>query len=441
MLQPARRKYRKEQKGRNTGVATRGNSVAFGDFGLKCTDRGRLTARQIEAARRAISRHVKRGGRIWIRVFPDKPISQKPAEVRMGNGKGNPEYYVAEIQPGKVIYEIVGVPEAEFAAAARDADALYPRFIRADAALIGTLFAIAQLVASSEYTVMRVSGVSVPRMAFTLIQVGMLFSVLTLVTGEFVAPPAEQFAQQLRAKAITGVIAQEFRSGLWVKDERNFVNVAQVLPDSVLLGVKIFEFDKDLRLRKISLAQRGEYLSNNRWRLRDVVQTNFDDGKMDVSRIAEADWQSVIDPNLLSVLLVVPEHMSAWNLFSYVQHLKENNQQASRHEIAFWNKLLYPFAVLVMMVLALPFAYTQQRAGGVGAKVFAGNAARSESYVGYRNEGLLAKGETLKVGQNQYFAMGDNSANSADGRVWGFVPAKDVVGRPLAVYFPFTKHW
>ena len=111
MLQPARRKYRKEQKGRNTGVATRGANVSFGDFGLKATERGRLTARQIEAARRAISRHVKRGGRIWIRIFPDKPISQKPAEVRMGNGKGNPEYYVAEIQPGKVLYEINGVPE------------------------------------------------------------------------------------------------------------------------------------------------------------------------------------------------------------------------------------------------------------------------------------------------------------------------------------------
>ena len=112
MLQPARRKYRKEQKGRNTGLATRGNTVAFGEFGLKSTDRGRLTARQIESARRAISRHVKCGGRIWIRVFPDKPISQKPAEVRMGNGKGNPEFYVAEIQPGKMLFEIVGVPEA-----------------------------------------------------------------------------------------------------------------------------------------------------------------------------------------------------------------------------------------------------------------------------------------------------------------------------------------
>jgi len=111
MLQPARRKYRKEHKGRNRGLALRGAHVAFGEFGLKATERGRLTARQIEAARRAITRHIKRGGRIWIRIFPDKPISQKPAEVRMGNGKGNPEYWVAEIQPGKVLYEMDGVDE------------------------------------------------------------------------------------------------------------------------------------------------------------------------------------------------------------------------------------------------------------------------------------------------------------------------------------------
>ena len=112
MLQPARRKYRKEQKGRNTGIShERGTAVSFGEFGLKAIGRGRLTARQIESARRAMTRHIKRGGRIWIRIFPDKPISNKPAEVRMGNGKGNPEYYVAEIQPGKIVFEIVGVPE------------------------------------------------------------------------------------------------------------------------------------------------------------------------------------------------------------------------------------------------------------------------------------------------------------------------------------------
>jgi len=112
MLQPARSKYRKQQKGRNKGVATRGNKVSFGEFGLKAVARGRLTARQIEAARRAMTRHIKRGGRIWIRIFPDKPISQKPAEVRMGNGKGNPEYFVAEIVPGKVLYEMDGVDES-----------------------------------------------------------------------------------------------------------------------------------------------------------------------------------------------------------------------------------------------------------------------------------------------------------------------------------------
>ena len=110
MLQPARRKFRKEQKGRNTGVATRGANVSFGDFGLKATERGRLTARQIEAARRAITRHMKRAGRVWIRVFPDVPVSKKPAEVRMGSGKGAPEFWAARVKPGRVLFELDGVP-------------------------------------------------------------------------------------------------------------------------------------------------------------------------------------------------------------------------------------------------------------------------------------------------------------------------------------------
>lgn len=111
MLQPNRLKYRKQHKGRNTGIATRGVAVSFGTFGLKSVERGRLTSRQIEAARRAMTRHIKRGGRIWIRIFPDKPISKKPAEVRMGGGKGSPEFFAAEIQPGKMLYEMDGVSE------------------------------------------------------------------------------------------------------------------------------------------------------------------------------------------------------------------------------------------------------------------------------------------------------------------------------------------
>ena len=110
MLQPARRKFRKEQKGRNTGKATRGNKVSFGEFGLKAVGRGRLTARQIEAARRAITRHIKRSGRLWIRIFPDVPVSSKPAEVRMGSGKGSPEFWVARVKPGRILFELDGVP-------------------------------------------------------------------------------------------------------------------------------------------------------------------------------------------------------------------------------------------------------------------------------------------------------------------------------------------
>ena len=111
MLQPKRTKWRKQQKGRNRGLAARGNKVSFGEYGLKAVGRGRITARQIEAARRTITRHIKRGGKIWIRVFPDKPVSKKPLEVRMGKGKGNPEYWVAEVKPGHVLYEMEGVTE------------------------------------------------------------------------------------------------------------------------------------------------------------------------------------------------------------------------------------------------------------------------------------------------------------------------------------------
>lgn len=126
MLQPKKTKFRKQRKGRNRGLATSGNKVSFGEFGLKCTTRGRITARQIEAARRAINRYIKRGGKVWIRIFPDVPITQKPLEVRQGKGKGNVEYWVAKVQPGRVLYEMEGVPEDVAREAFRLASAKLP---------------------------------------------------------------------------------------------------------------------------------------------------------------------------------------------------------------------------------------------------------------------------------------------------------------------------
>ncbi|HEU0289295.1 MAG TPA: LPS export ABC transporter permease LptG [Burkholderiales bacterium] len=240
------------------------------------------------------------------------------------------------------------------------------------AALIGTIFALAQLVAGSEYTVMRTSGVSTARFAVTLAMIGGLFAALTFVIGEFIAPPAQQLAQRVRSQAITGLVAQEFRSGLWIKDGSSFINVVEVLPDSTLRGVRIYEFDGEYRLRSISFARRGAYQSDRRWLLQDLIQTRFENMRTSVLEFAETRWQSVLEPDLINVLLVKPEQMSAWNLYSYTQHLKENRQKALRYEIALWTKLTYPLAVIVMMVLALPFAYFQGRQSGVGAKIFAG---------------------------------------------------------------------
>ena len=240
------------------------------------------------------------------------------------------------------------------------------------AALIGTLFALTQLVASSEYTVIRTSGVSLIRMNMALVAIGTTFAVVTFIFGEFIGPPSEQFAQRMRSLAIAGIVAQEFRSGLWVKDGYNFVNVGEVTPQSELRNIRIYEFDQDYRLRTLSLAEHGRYLKDRVWALDGVVTTTFEGQRTRVRRIPELQWYSVLEPQILSMLLVRPDRMSAWSLWSYSQHLRENRQRALQYEIALWAKLMYPIAVLVMMILALPFASFQKRQGGVGGRIVAG---------------------------------------------------------------------
>jgi lipopolysaccharide export system permease protein len=240
------------------------------------------------------------------------------------------------------------------------------------AVLIGAIVALTQLALHSEYTVMRVSGASVLQIAAATSLVSALFALTTFLFGEFVVPASERMAQQLRLRALSGVVAQQFRSGLWVKDEGSFINVQQVLADATLLGVRIFEFDKDFRLRSMSHAARGTYQGPDSWQLEDVRQTRFEDGRAVAATLPGMEWRSVLNPDILGVLLVDPQQMSATHLWSYVQHLRENRQKASRYEIAFWSKFIYPLAVMVMMVLALPFAALQRRAGGVGGRIIAG---------------------------------------------------------------------
>lgn len=240
------------------------------------------------------------------------------------------------------------------------------------AVLIGALYALTLLARHSEITVLRASGLPTTDLLLTLAKIGSAFIVLTFVFGEFIAPPAERAAQQLRLTAMSKLVGQEFRSGLWVKDGLSFINVRDVLPDASLRGVRVYSFDEKYHLRSISEAEKGSFVPPGHWQLSNVVQTLLDGDGAQVSRQAELVWQSALNPDILSVLLVVPERMSLVNLYQYIRHLSENQQKTQRYEIALWKKLIYPLATLVMMALALPFAYAHDRMGAVSLKVFAG---------------------------------------------------------------------
>lgn len=238
--------------------------------------------------------------------------------------------------------------------------------------LIGTLYALTVLARHSEITVLRAAGLSTSDLLVTLAKIGFVFVVLTLLTGELIAPPSERAAQQLRLKAMGSLVAQEFRSGLWVRDERSFVNVREVLPDASLQNVRIFEFDNRFQLLSISEAERGSYIKDGNWLLGGVVRTVFSGDAARVERYREMNWRSGLNPDLLAVLLVVPERMSLVNLYLFIRHLSGNQQKTDRYDIAMWKKLVYPLAALVMMALALPFAYMQDRMGAVSIRVFSG---------------------------------------------------------------------
>jgi lipopolysaccharide export system permease protein len=240
------------------------------------------------------------------------------------------------------------------------------------AALIGTLFALSRLVGNSEYAVMRVSGLSNWRIAGYFALIGVLLSLLVLLLGEFVAPWSDQMAQRYKLSATRSVVAQQFRSGLWVKDGSSFINVREVMPDNTLRGIEIYGFGADGRLNWIRAAEQGVWRGSQTWDLQGVMETHFGENDIRAVRSAHLDWQSVLTPDILSVLLVAPEKMSARTLWRYVAHLKENKQKASRYELALWTKFISPFVIPIMMLIAMPFAIQGPRAGGASSKVFIG---------------------------------------------------------------------
>jgi len=259
------------------------------------------------------------------------------------------------------------------------------------AALIGSVYALAQLAAPSEFTAMRASGLSRTRALGELVRLGAWLAVFMALVGEALAPPAERLAQELRLSSLGSAVGGQLRSGLWIRDSLRdtagdvqrirFVNVGELMPDATLRRVRILEFDQQMRLSEVVRAERGAFSGPGVWQLSGVTTTLYHQVESDEplpllrterASAATRTWASELTPALLSVLMVMPERMSAINLFNYIRHLRENQQNTELHEIAFWKKVVYPLAVIVMMALALPFAYLQSRAGGIGYKVFAG---------------------------------------------------------------------
>ncbi|WP_047552376.1 LPS export ABC transporter permease LptG [Methylotenera sp. G11] len=283
-----------------------------------------------------------------IAMFSFFDLIQELESLGRGNyGLGKVILFVALSAPGH-IYEIMPV-----------------------AVLVGCMYSIGQFARYSELIILRVSGISSTGIALSLLKIGLIFTLITFLVGELITPLSEKMAQRMRIQATDSVIVQDFKSGLWVKDGNSFVNVEQILPDSTLLDVHIYEFDHTFKLKTDSHAKSGQFI-DDQWNLKEVTQTHFDHDSNRVNQLERATWRSLIRPELLNVLLVLPEKMSAWNLYSYIKHLSINKQKTTRYEMALWSKLIYPLACMVMIMLALPFGFIQQRASGASTKIFIG---------------------------------------------------------------------
>lgn len=238
-------------------------------------------------------------------------------------------------------------------------------------ALIGTIMGLSTLALNSELTAMRAAGVSIARIVTATLKVGMLFAVVILLFGEYVVPVSENMAQTGRARALETPL-QKKSSGIWLRSGASFVNIGEVMPDLSLLRMNIYVFGQDNRLRIQTSAQRARH-EGGTWRLEGVSESVIVGHEaVQTRRVDEAEWQSSLTPDVVSVFAIRPQGLSLQQLHHYIGHLEENNQDTRNFQLAFWQKSFMPLATLIMVLLATPFVFRQIRSGGMGHRVFIG---------------------------------------------------------------------
>lgn len=239
------------------------------------------------------------------------------------------------------------------------------------AVLIGGLIALSQLAANSELTVIKTSGMSTKNLIAILLQFGLIFAVATVLVGEFAAPAASQYAENMKATATSGRISAGSQ-GLWIKENNDIINVGEMLPDRTLRNIKVYRHNNDSRLQQSLSAESASIAENGVWTLKNVSRSILGESKVNIEKAAREQWSVGLKNNLLNVLLVDPKQMSLASLTAYISHLKSNNQQVQVYRIEWWRKLMYPVAAAVMALVAFAFTPQSTRHGNMGLKLFGG---------------------------------------------------------------------
>jgi lipopolysaccharide export system permease protein len=267
---------------------------------------------------------------------------------------------------GQGKYGLLQAAEFVFFRIPRQAYELFPV-----AALVGSLLGLGSLVNNNEITVIRAAGVSLGRIIRAVMIAGFIIMAGAVLLGEFIAPPSEQLAQHRRSIATTDRIALKGRGGFWARDGQSFVNIRQVLPGNRIKNIYIYEFDDDNRLTVSSRAKEAHY-ENGQWILRNIEQTLFMPERITKREIKLAQWESMLDPKLISLVVIRPDSLSMGDLYKYIRFLSQNEQNSQQYEQAFWHKIIYPVATVVMVFLSIPIVLGTSHASGVGQRIVLG---------------------------------------------------------------------
>ncbi|MEN8178674.1 MAG: LPS export ABC transporter permease LptG [Pseudomonadota bacterium] len=240
------------------------------------------------------------------------------------------------------------------------------------ATLLGSLIGLGSLASHSELTAMRAAGVSISRILLAVLKAGLVLLVLVVVVGEYLAPLTEQQAQRMKMESLSDRVTLKTRYGFWSRNGDSYINVRQILPDARLADISIYDYDGAQQLQRSIHAEYASYQEGGRWLLEQVRQSEFDTQRIRVSTRERLEWNTLLEPTVLDVIRVKPHMLPAWDLWRYIQFLRQNGQESATYAVAFWNKLMAPLVTLVMLFLSIPFVFGPLRSVGIGQRIFTG---------------------------------------------------------------------